>query len=95
MSLLFGELKKLPCFNLDIEHEVQFTMKNLDKFAELDGRLFLVEKDSLIAGTISLRKIRGNCGGIKRMYFRPQFRGKKIGELMIEEVIKVSKNNVY
>ena len=95
LSFLLGELNKLPWFNLDVEHEVQFTMKNLDKFAEPDGRLFLVETDGQIAGTISLRKIRPNCGEIKRMYVRPQFRGRKIGTLMIDEVIKVSKNNGY
>ena len=95
LSFLLGELNKLPWFNLDVEHEVLFTMKNLDKFAEPDGRLFLVETDGQIAGTISLRKIRRNCGEIKRMYVRPQFRGKKIGTLMIDEVIKVSKNNGY
>ena len=95
LSFLLGELNKLPWFNLDVEHEVQFTMKNLDKFAEPDGRLFLVETDGQIAGTISLRKIRRNCGEIKRMYVRPQFRGGKIGTLMIDEVIKVSKNNGY
>jgi len=54
-----------------------------------------VKTDYQIAGTISLRKIRGSCGEIKRMYVRPQFRGKDIGALMIEEVIKVSKNNEY
>ena len=79
LTFLFGELNKLPWFSLDVENEIQFIMKNLDKFAEPDGRLFLVETDGQIAGTISLRKIRPNCGEIKRMYVRPQFRGKKLG----------------
>ena len=65
-------------FNVDIEHEVDFTMNNLDKFAEPDGRLLLVEVDGQIVGTISLRKIRGDCGEIKRMYIKPEFRGKKL-----------------
>ena len=96
MSFLANELNKLPWFfNLDVEHEVDFTMKNLDKFAEPDGRLFLVEVDGQIAGTISLRKIRGDCGEIKRIYVRPKFRGKKLGNLMIEEVIRVSKENGF
>ena len=95
LSFLFSELNKLPWFNLDEEHQVQLIMKNLDKFAEPDGRLFLVETDGQIAGTISLRKIRRKCGEIKRMYVRPQFRGNKIATLMIDEVIKVSKNNGY
>ena len=60
LSFLFGELNKLPWFNLDIDHELQLTMQNLDKFAEPDGRLFLVEKDGQIAATISLRKIKDN-----------------------------------
>ena len=96
LSFLAYELNKLPCFfNLNVEHEVDFTMKNLDNFAEPDGRLFLVEVDGQIAGTISLRKIREDCGEIKRMYVRPKFRGKKLGNLMIEEVIRVSKENGY
>jgi GNAT superfamily N-acetyltransferase len=31
--------------------------------------------------------------GQKRMYVRPKFRVKKLGDLMIEEVIRVSKEN--
>ena len=81
LSFLANKLNKLPWFfNLDVEHEVDLTMKNLEKFVEPDGRLLLVEVDGQIAGTISLRKIRGDCGEIKRMYVRPKFRGKKIRE---------------
>ena len=95
LSFLFSELNKLPWFNLDVDNELQLAMSNLDSFAEPNGRLFLVETDGQLAGTISLRKIRENCGEIKRMYVRPQFSGKKIGTLMIDEVIQVSKNNGY
>ena len=70
-------------------------MNNLDKFAEPDGRLLLVEVDSQITGTISLRKIREYSGEIKRMYVRLKFRGEKLGNLMIEEVIRVSKENGF
>ena len=77
LSFIANELSKPQWnFNLDVEHEVDFTMKNLDKFAKPDGRLLLVEVDGKIAGTISLRKIRNDSGEIKRMYVRPKFRGK-------------------
>ena len=82
-------------FNLDVENEVNFTMNNLDKFAEPDGRLLLVEVDSEIAGTISLRKIREDAGEIKRMYVKPKFRGKKLGNLMVEKVISISEENGF
>ena len=81
--------------NVDVEQEVNFTMNNLDKFAEPDGRLLLVEVDGEIAGTISLRKIREDAGKIKRMYVNPKFRGKKLGNLLIEEVIEISKGNEF
>jgi len=70
-------------------------MNNLDKFAEPDGRLLLVEVDGVIAGTISLRKIREDTGEIKRMYVKPKFRGKKLGNLLIEEVIEISHENEF
>ena len=96
LSFISKELIKPPWnFNLDVEHEVNFTMNNLDKFAEPDGRLLLVEVDGEIAGTISLRKIRKDAGEIKRMYVNPKFRGKKLGNLLIEEVIEISQGNEF
>ena len=96
LSFIANELNKPPWdFNLNVEHELDFTMNNLDKFAKPDGRLLLVEVDGKIAGTISLRKIRNDSGEIKRMYVRPKFRGEKLGNLMIEEVIRVSKENGF
>ena len=55
----------------------------------------MVEVDGQVAGTISLRKIREDSGEIKRMYVRPKFREEKLGNLMIEEVIGVSKENGF
>ena len=79
MTFIANEMIKHPWeFNVDVDHEAYFIMNNLDKFAEPDGRLLLVEVDGQIAGTISLRKIRGDCGEIKKMYIKPEFRGGKI-----------------
>jgi hypothetical protein len=55
----------------------------------------LVEVDGQIAGTISLRKIKEDPGEIKRMYVRLKFRGEKLRNLKIEEVIRVSKENRF
>ena len=96
LSFIAKELARPPWeFNLDVENEVNFTMNNLDKFAEPDGRLLLVEVDSEIVGTISLRKIREDAGEIKRMYVKPKFRGKKLGNLMVEKVISISEENGF
>ena len=96
LSFLAKELIRQPWnYNLDVEYAVNFTMNNLDKFAEPDGRLLLVEVDGEIAATISLRKIREDAGEIKRMYVKPKFRGKNLGNLLIEEVINISKKNDF
>ena len=96
LSFISKELIKPPWdFNLDVVYAVNFTMNNLDKFAEPDGRLLLVEVDGEIAGTISLRKIREDAGEIKRMYVKPKFRGKKLGNLMVEKVISISEENGF
>ena len=96
MTFIANEMIKPPWkFNLDIEYGVDFTMNNLEKFAEPDGRLLLVEVDGEIAGTISFRKIREDAGEIKRMYVKPKFRGKKLGNLMVEKVISISEENGF
>ena len=96
LSFISKELIKPPWdFNLDVKYAVNFTMNNLEKFAEPDGRLLLVEVDGEIAGTISLRKIREDAGEIKRMYVKPKFRGKKLGNLMVEKVISISEENGF
>ena len=96
MTFLANQMNKPPWnFNIEVENGVNFSMKNLDKFAKPDGRLFIVKVDDQIAGTISMRKIRDDSGEIKRMFVRPKFRGKNLGNLMIEEVIEVAKKNSY
>ena len=96
LSFIAKELIRPPWnFTLDVEYAVNFTMNNLDKFAEPDGRLLLVEVDGEIAGTISLRKIREDAGEIKRMYVKPKFRGNKLGDLLVEKVINISKENGF
>ena len=96
LLFLAKELIRPPWnFNLDVEFAVNFTMNNLNKFTEPDGRLLLVEVDGEIAGTISLRKIREDAGEIKRMYVKPKFRGKKLGNLMVEIVISISEEKGF
>ena len=63
LSFIAKELTRPPWnFNLDVEHEVDSTVNNLDKLAKPAERLLLVEVDGKIAGTISLRKIRNDSG---------------------------------
>ncbi len=59
------------------------------------GRLYLAHYEKALAGCIGLRKIdAANCE-MKRLYVRPQFRGKHIGEYLVEHIIRDAKEIGY
>ena len=59
------------------------------------GRLYLVYYDGALAGCIGLRKIDElNCE-MKRLYVRPQFRGKHIGGYLVKRIIEEAKEIGY
>lgn len=65
------------------------------KYGMPAGRLFLAYYDSKLAGCIGLRKIdESNCE-MKRLYVRPEFRGKHIGEYLVNEIIRNAKEIGY
>lgn len=67
-------------------------IKHLEvKYGMPDGRLYVVYCDGKLAGCIGLRKIDDQNCEMKRLYVRPQFRGKKIGNLLIEKIIADAK----
>lgn len=65
------------------------------KYGLPDGRLYLAYCNNKLAGCIGLKKIDdANCE-MKRLYVRPQFRGKRIGNTLIEQVIDDAKEIGY
>lgn len=67
-------------------------LKNLPgKYAQPSGRLFLALSTEEAAGCIALREIRGTACEMKRLFVRPDFRGLKLGQMLIEKVIAEAK----
>ena len=52
-----------------------------------DGRLLLAEFNGALAGCVALHRLEPKICEMKRLYLRPQFRGKRLGRALAETII--------
>ena len=64
-------------------------------YAEPDGRLLLAHYHDELAGCVALRKLSDGTCEMKRLFVREKFRGKGIGRLLIETIIRNAKEIGY
>jgi putative acetyltransferase len=68
-------------------------------YAPQEGRLLLVEKDGQLAGCVALHKLGSEVASevceMKRLYLRPQFRGKGLGRALADRIIAEARNIGY
>lgn len=76
---------------LDINKLYSHSQSDQEAFMADTGRLLLAKENKMVAGIACLKKIREDTGEIKRMYVRPEFRGKKIGEQLLSRLIDEAK----
>ena len=57
------------------------------KYAPPRGAAFLARVESVPAAVAALRPIDASICEMKRLYVRPQFRGRRIGEILAQRVI--------
>jgi putative acetyltransferase len=59
------------------------------------GRLLLVEYEGQLAACVALHKLDAAICEMKRLYLRPQFRGKGLGRVLAERIIAEARQIGY
>ncbi len=90
---------------LEYAHSLDFSLcfQNFDRelatlpgaYAPPEGRLLLAEFESQLAGCVALRKIDAPICEMKRLYVRPQFRGKRLGRALAQSIIAEARHIGY
>lgn len=65
------------------------------KYASPEGRLLLARIDNKIGGCIALRKLESGICEMKRLYVRPEFRGRGIGKILCDKLLEQAKSKGY
>ena len=60
-----------------------------------DGRLLLAEYEGQLAGCVALHKLEPGICEMKRLYLRPQFRGKGLGRGLADHIIAEARQIGY
>jgi putative acetyltransferase len=82
VDLCFQDFEK----ELQTLHEVYFPPK---------GCIILAKEDKQVVGCIALKPIEEGVCEMKRLYVRPEARGKSLGKQLVEELIYFAKKSGY
>ena len=92
LKLVAKEVKHDPWrFEINVPEAIDFTFKNLNDFTPPKGKILIAQKSKKCVGTASIKKIRPETAEIKRMYVKPEYQGKGIGNLLLENALEEAK----
>lgn len=95
LSWANSRLNELYQIDFDISTMLKNDMENIQKYFPPAGQLFLAYQENHPVGIACMKKISEEAVEIKRMYVRPEFRGKGVGSQLLEWVINKAQQENY
>ncbi len=80
---------------IDVNKMLDHSISEHDLCLPPTGRLLIAKENGQADGIVYLKKIRDDICEIKRMYVRPAFRGKKIGQKLLNHLIQDARDIGY
>ncbi len=85
----------------EAESEVDLCFQGFDEEVETleraygppGGRFLLVRAGDRVAGCVALRDLGGGICEMKRLFLRPEFRGRGLGRKCAEEVVRMARES--
>jgi putative acetyltransferase len=84
---LFVEYAKSLNFNLCFQSFAEELAELPGDYAPPDGRLLLLEDGRKLAGCVALHRLDADTCEMKRLYLRPEFRGKGLGGALAKAIV--------
>ena len=84
---IFTEYVRSPSVSLAYQGYAEEFANLPGKYAPPDGRLLLAAEGARVLGCVALRKVDDRICEMKRLYVRPEGRGKALGRRLAEAVV--------
>ena len=92
---LFLEYAQSLGFSLCFQNFDKELAKLPGDYAPPEGRLLLAHYEGQLAGCVALHKLEPGICEMKRLYLRPQFRGKGLGRALTDSIIAEAREIGY